>query len=394
MPAPNSWSPLPLEISGRPIRVVILGAGFGGLELSTLLSEEFGSAIDITLIDRSESFVFGYSKLDVLFWREEPAAVHHYFRDIVKPGVTFRQETVQSIDPVTRRVTTDRRIYDADIMVVALGADYDLAATPGLAEGAHEFYSVAGATKARDAVAAFAGGEVVIAVATRHYKCPPAPCEAAFMMRQYLEEKGLRDSTTISIVSPFDIPIPVSRETSDGLLAELHDQGIAFLGRLEIERFHPGAHLIHFRNGESRHYDLALAVPVHRSPVAIASSGLDTSDGWVEVEARTLRTRYSNVYALGDVAAVGVPRAGVFSEGQARIVAAQIVDQIRDRQTATLYEGAGTCYVEVGENNVARVDVNFLGGPNPEARFTAATAQTRDEKAAFGASRAKRWFGS
>ncbi|MDQ1540542.1 MAG: sulfide:quinone oxidoreductase, partial [Actinomycetota bacterium] len=45
-------------------RVVVLGAGFGGLELSTILSEELGGDAGVTLIDRADSFVFGFSKLD------------------------------------------------------------------------------------------------------------------------------------------------------------------------------------------------------------------------------------------------------------------------------------------------------------------------------------------
>ncbi len=63
----------------------------------------------------------------------------------MKPGVRFVQPTVRSIDPAARRVETDAGPFDADILVVALGADLDPAATPGLVEAGHEFYTVAGA---------------------------------------------------------------------------------------------------------------------------------------------------------------------------------------------------------------------------------------------------------
>jgi NADH dehydrogenase FAD-containing subunit len=104
-------------------RVLILGAGFSGLGLATRLSEEIPDAVEVTLIDQSESFVFGYSKLDVMFGREKPESVHMYYRDIVKPSVDFRHETVRSIDPATTRVATDGGTYDADVLVIALGAD-------------------------------------------------------------------------------------------------------------------------------------------------------------------------------------------------------------------------------------------------------------------------------
>ena len=126
-------------------RVVVLGAGFGGLELTTILSDAFGEAIDIVLIDRGDAFVFGFSKLDVMFGRQMPADVRHPYCDIVKPGVRFLQSTVRSIDPAARRVVTGDGTFEADVLVVALGADLDPAATPGLVEDGHEFYSVAAA---------------------------------------------------------------------------------------------------------------------------------------------------------------------------------------------------------------------------------------------------------
>ena len=128
-------------------RVVILGAGFGGLELATSLSEGLGDDVDVTLIDRSDAFVFGFSKLDVMFGRTTLDAVRLPYRQIARPGVRFLQQTVTAIDPEARSVTTDGGVHEADVLVVALGADYDFDATPGLAEGGNEFYSVAGAER-------------------------------------------------------------------------------------------------------------------------------------------------------------------------------------------------------------------------------------------------------
>ena len=58
----------------RP-RILVLGAGFGGLELSTLLSESLGDAVEVTVIDKSDHFIFGFSKLDVMFGCAEACAV-------------------------------------------------------------------------------------------------------------------------------------------------------------------------------------------------------------------------------------------------------------------------------------------------------------------------------
>ena len=149
-------------------RVLVLGAGFGGLELASVVSERCGSAVEVTLVDRGEGFVFGFSKLDVMFGRTVPGAVRHSYRDLVKPGVRFVQATIRSIDPVQRRVDTDAGAFEADVMVVALGADLDPAATPGLVEAGREFYTVDGGFAARDVLASFGGGRVVLPATSVH----------------------------------------------------------------------------------------------------------------------------------------------------------------------------------------------------------------------------------
>ena len=52
-----------------------------------------------------------------------------------------------SIDPDRKSVVTDRGVHDGDVLVVALGADLDIDATPGLREGGREFYSTEGASQ-------------------------------------------------------------------------------------------------------------------------------------------------------------------------------------------------------------------------------------------------------
>ena len=137
--------------------VVIVGAGFAGLELATRLSDTLGDAILVTLVDRNDSFYFGFSKLDVLLGRHAADDVLLHYRDIAEEGVEFRQETVWGIDPVRRRVITDQRTYDADFLAVALGADYDMAATPGFREGGFEYYTLAGGRTLRETRSRFTG---------------------------------------------------------------------------------------------------------------------------------------------------------------------------------------------------------------------------------------------
>jgi sulfide:quinone oxidoreductase len=376
-------------------RVVVLGAGFGGLELTTILSETFGDAIDIVLIDKGDAFVFGFSKLDVMFGRKTPADVRHRYRDIVKPGVRLLQTTVRAIDPAARRATTDAGTFDADVLVVALGADLDPAATPGLTEGGHEFYSVAGAFELRDILPRFEKGPAIVGVTGKSFKCPPAPSETAFLLHDYLVARGRRGATEISVVMPFGVPIPPSPDTSSAILSAFAERGIRFVKDNLVKSLDPVRKVAWLSDGTEMPYALFLGVPVHRVPQVVVESGLAAHPyDWVPVNKQTLETTFPGVYAIGDVNGVGTPKAGAFAEGSARIVAAAIVARVRGGPSPEAYKGQGSCYVEFGHDQVGRVDVDFLSGPKPTGTFQAPSVALVAEKARFGSSRLRRWFGA
>jgi sulfide:quinone oxidoreductase len=373
------------------MRVVILGAGFGGLELSTRLSEEFGDAIEVVLIDKNDAFVFGFSKLDVMFGRAVPAGVRHAYRDVVKPGVRFVQTVVRSIDPAAKRVETDAGPFEGDVLVVALGADLDPAATPGLLDGGHEFYTVEGAFAARDVIDSFAGGRVLIGVLSTPYKCPPAPSETALLMDEHLTNRGLRDRSEIALLVDFPRPIPPSPAASELLLTTFAERGIDWQPRREVCALDPVRQVATTRDGGELAYDLFLAVPVHRAPAVVVESGL-TVDGWIPVNPLTLETSFPGVFAVGDVAAVGTPRAGVFAEGHAAIAAEHISALVRGTTSEAEYGGRGVCYIEFGGEHVAKVDVTFFGDQK-SGELVGPAERLLAEKAEFGSSRIKRWFG-
>ncbi len=373
------------------MRVVVLGGGFGGLELTTRLSEEFGDAIDVVLIDQSDAFVFGFSKLDVMFGRSTPAGVRHAYRDAVKPGVSFVQTVVRSIDPAAKRVETDAGTFDADVLVVALGADLDPGATPGLLEDGHEFYTVGGAFATADVIDSFDGGRVVIGVLSTPYKCPPAPSETALLMHEHLTLRGLRDRSEIALVVDFPRPIPPSPAASEALVTAFAERGIEWHPRREVCELDPARKVAILRDGGELPYDLFLAVPIHRAPTVVLESPLAV-DGWIPVNSLTLETSFPGVFAIGDVAAVGTPRAGVFAEGHAAVAAERISALIRGTTTSAEYGGRGVCYIEFGADQVAKVDVTFFGDQR-SGELEGPADGLRAEKSEFGASRIKRWFG-
>jgi len=371
-------------------RVVVLGAGFGGLELSTLLSETFGDGINVTLIDKSDAFIFGYSKLDVMFGHTSLDAVRLPYRNFVKSGVRLLRQTVTAIDPVARRVTTDGGTHEADFLIVALGAEYDMDATPGLAES-NEFYSVAGAERLRDVLPTFNQGKALIGVCGAPYKCPPAPSECALMLHDYLVNRGVREACEISFVLPLPSPVPPSPETSRALVAAFTERNIKFIPGRRVASLDGARNVAILDDGAEMPFDLFLGVPKHRVPNVVVDSGM-AENGWIPVNPRTLEAKYPNVYAVGDGANTGTPKAGVFAEGAARAVASDLIAKLRNSGEATEYNGFGTCYIEFGGGRIGKVEVDFFSGPQPTGTYYEPSIALRADKETFGSSRRARWF--
>ena len=302
------------------------------------------------------------------------------------------REEVVAIDPEARTATTESGVHEADALVVALGADYDMDATPGLAE-AGEFYSVPGAERMAGPIAEFSQGRAVIGVCDAPFKCPPAPSEAALLLHEHLTERGVRGDCEIAFALPLPTPVPPSPETSAALLAAFEEREIDFVPGVRVASVDTASRVAVLDNGEELPYDLFLGVPKHRAPDVVIESGM-TVDDYVPVDSRTLQTRWPGVYAVGDVATVGVPKAGVFAEGAARTVAARA-----DRQGARR-GGAPTA-------TTASAPATSSSAPAGSARSTSTSspAQSRPapstsppptlvaEKEHFGSSRRARWFG-
>jgi sulfide:quinone oxidoreductase len=374
--------------------VLILGAGFGGLELSTQLSQTIPDLARVTLLDRNDAFFFGFSKLEVMLGRQSAEEVKLPYGQIAKEGVEFRQETVTGIDASARRVTTNAGSYEADFVVVALGADYDLAATPGFESGGYEYYSLAGAERLRDALADFAGGRVLVSVLGQPFKCPPAPFEGSFLLDEYFTQRGIRDAIEMSTTFPMQRPVPVTGAVSQMFRDALADRGVEEFAQTLVTGIDPATRTAQLAGGGTLPYDLFVGIPVHRAPDVLTYAGL-TVNGWVPVNQDNLRTQFPGVYALGDVCTGPrtVPKAGIFAESAARVVADDIVAELSGGEPPPPFEGSGVCYAEFGAGLVSKVEVNFLKGDAPEAQRYDPSAEYALEKAEFGATRRARWFG-
>ena len=210
--------------------------------------------------------------------------------------------------PVAKRVETDAGPFDADIMVVALGADLDPSATPGLVEGGHEFYTVAGAFALRDVLANFGGGRVVVGVTSTAVQMPSGTERNRLLMHDLPHRARASGSSDISLVMPMGVPIPPSPPASEALLSPFSRAGYQLAPGPARAGSGPVGTRRELSDGTEMPYDLFLGVPVHRVPAVVAESGLAV-DGWIPVDPLTLETAFPDVYAVGDVTSVGTPKA-------------------------------------------------------------------------------------
>ena len=376
--------------------IVILGAGFGGLEAATGLREALGPEHTITLIDRRDYFYIGFKKLEVMFGRNTADGVKSYYRNLAAKGVAFVQDTITEIDVGARQVRTGANTFPYDTLVVALGADLAPELTPGFAEGGHEFYSLEGAARLFPALEAFTSGTLLLSVLGVPYKCPPAPYEAAFLLHDYFRRRGSRDQVEIKMLIPGPKPLPVAPNAAGEIRARFAERDIRLLTEHKVTALDPVAREAMVEGMGPLPYDLFVGVPLHRPPQVVRASELGNG-GWIRVDPRTLETAFAGVYAVGDVTAIpvgnaAVPKAGAFAEAGAKVVVSRIVHDLTGRGTPQTFDGVGACYLEFGEDQVAEISANFLGKPAPEVRLEEPSPERRAEKQAFEDVRLARWF--
>lgn len=361
---------------------IILGGGFGGLACARALRARIPSDHRILLIDRSPLFVVGAAKTWVMLGERRADEVMKTRAALVPDGVDLLREDVKRVDAAARRVETDRGAYAADHLVIALGAELDMAAVPGLDAAAHTFYTLDGAARIRAALDSFRGGRIVILVPRIPFACPPAPYEAAFLLHALLERRGIRDATQLDVWTVEKAPMTTAGpEMGRLMIDQLESRRVGFHGSKKTVSVDAASRAIRFEDGSEAAYDLLLAVPPHRAPRVLVDAGLAESGGWVRVDPKTLEVQasgVSEVYAVGDSTVVSLPgrfapdapplalpKAGVFAAGEGEVVATRIAAKVNGSPDGAAFDGHGFCYVEMGGRRAMRADGDFFAEPNP-----------------------------
>jgi sulfide:quinone oxidoreductase len=379
--------------------VLVLGGGVGGLVVSNLLRDKLNDQAEITVIERREEFEFPPSYPWVMLGQRRPEQVQRSLSSLRRKGIHLVTGEVSKINLDRRQVEVGASKLSYDFLVIALGAQYAPAAIPGLAELSHHIYDLESAIRLRQALQKFDGGVVAVGVSRLPFKCPAAPYETALLIDHQLRARDLGGKFRIQFFTPEAAPLPAAGpEIGAQALEFLSSRGIESTFKAKLTEVRSGEAI--FEDGSTMKFDLLIAVPPHIAPPAVREAGLTDETGWIPVDPTTMRTRHSNVYAIGDITAIPtpagfvpyLPKAGVFAHGQADIVANNLAVEIRRRGKTKAWDGGGSCFLMTGGPQAAFVKGTWFATPRPMVKFSAPSRTYYMQRVLFEKYWMSRWF--
>jgi sulfide:quinone oxidoreductase len=397
-------------LSSEGKRILILGAGFGGLTAANLLRKNLSSSSaqvehQISITDHKDYFMMGLVNLWILSGIRTLEDSKIALNRLENRGIRFLNDKVTGIDVASKTVTIGRSStlkLEYDYLLIALGTEYAVEEVKGFLEnGGFNLYDAEQVPKLREKILSLKKGRIAICITSIPYKCPPAPYEASLLINDILVKKGTRDSIDIDIYTPTPIALPVAgAKVSQDVIRLLNDNHINFhpLHKIKIVL---DSEKIEFENGNMVNYDLLIAIPPHRVPEVIRSSGLiKQGQNWINVDRFSLKTDYENVFAIGDVNEIKVnenmviPKAGIFAEAQAKVVSQQIIDDIENNtnKMSSKFDGKGFCFMEVGDKKAGYVAADFYNELGPVALLELPSEGSYKKKLDFERSKLNEWL--
>jgi len=351
------------------MKTLILGGGIGGHVTANLLRKKLDKEHEVLLVDRKAQYEFSPSFLWATMGWRKPSQITRNLSLLEKKGIRYVNGEVSKIDHATKTVTTSAGEFTYDYLVVALGAELAPYTIPEMSGVAHHFYELEASMKLKDAVEGFSGGTVAIGVSSMPFRCPAAPYEAALLLDYYFRKRGIRDKVSFQFFTPEPQPMPVAGPKIGSMIRQmLEARGISYHPNLKLVSFDKEKREVSFEKGERIGCDLLVVVPPHRVPNVVKEAGLTDGTPWVPVDKWSLKTKYDNVYAIGDVALVklfdgmALPKAGVFAHAQAKVVAHNIVADIEGGEKLK-FDGRGNCFIETGFGKAGFADGEFYAEP-------------------------------
>ncbi len=378
-------------------RILILGAGFGGLTAANILRKNLHSDHRVMVIDRKNWFMMGLVKLWILEGTRKLEESQTPLNGLNAKGIEFLNDEVTKVDSGSSRIhAKDHGWIEYDYLIVALGAELAPEKIPGFVGRGYNLYDPQQVPKLRDRLLSINRGRVAIAIMGMPYKCPPAPYEASIIISNVLTKSGSRNSVEIDVYTPAPIALPVAGpQISAGVVEIIAQNGVRFNPHHKLQSVSDSQ--LEFENGTKKDYDLLVGIPPHRAPEVVRNSGLTGGGDWIQVDKHMMKTSVGNIFAIGDVTEIKVgnlalPKAGIFAEEQAKVVAQQIIDEIGSRPAMATFSGQGYCFMEVGNGRAGYLEADFYNQAGPVLKLEPPSAENYEKKQDFERTRIKEWL--
>jgi len=378
--------------------VLVLGGGVGGLVGANRLRKALPKTHRVVLVDRSASHVFAPSLLWLMTGDRTAEQISRPLA-LERRGIEVVRGEILHIDPAAREVVVDERRLVGDHILIALGAELAPETIPGLAQAGHNFYTLTGAESLRTAFERFTCGKLVVLTAAPAYKCPAAPYEAAMLLEHACRKRKLRTETSIDLYAAEPGPMAVAGpEVSSAVRQMVETKGIAYHPQHQLSEVDPENRRLRFTNGVEASFDLLAYVPPHRAPRVVREAQLVDEGGWIPVDRHTLETKHAEVYALGDVVAIPLklgkplPKAGVFAQREAEVVAKNIARAITGKGKPASFDGEGECFIETGDGRAGFGKGNFYAEPVPRIRLHSPSRRWHVAKVLYEKYWLRRWL--
>lgn len=352
-------------------KVLVVGGGLAGTivanGLARHLRDELQSgAVAIRMLGASDVHMYQPGLLYVPFGRIRESELFRDQRKVLDRRIAFAVDPAKHIDVDQNRVTTESgKTFDYDYLVLATGSRIRPDAIPGMAEGAHWLYDLDGARKLREALANFGGGRIVVNVNAPH-KCPVAPIEIVFMLRDYLTAKGVMDKSQITYTYPIG-RLHSLEPVAKWMQPAFDEAGVKYETFFNTKSVDPKAKTITSEEGVTLDYDLLITVPPHSGAKVIEESKLGAG-GWVPTDRhKLLREGSANVFVVGDTTNIPISKAGSTAHFEADTVIDNLASLLKEGRWARNYDGKVFCFVETGLNSGTYVWFNYTTPPNPGA---------------------------
>jgi sulfide dehydrogenase [flavocytochrome c] flavoprotein chain len=343
-------------------RVLVVGAGFGGATTAKYLKKWAGPTIEVLLVDRNPTFISCPLSNLVLGGSRKMEDLTVGYAGLRELGVIVINDTVNSIDPKSRKVSfTKIADQSFDRIVLSPGIDFQFDDIQGLNAEAqktilHAWHAGAQTVALRQQLEAMPdGGVFAMTIPKAPYRCPPGPYERACQVASYLKQAKPKSKLIIMDGNP---EITSKKGLFTKVFAENYKGIIEYRPNMVVTEVDAANKTAITEVGDKVKADVLNLIPPQRAAELARKAGvINANNRWCQVDWVTMEsTAAPGIHVIGDatLSAPAMPKSGHMANQHGKTAAAAIIELLSGRPPQAQMM-ANTCYSFIDATNVVHV---------------------------------------